>query len=206
MKTVHSIWVKMFWVSSCLFPLSPLILNQCLPKIQPCFRRRTTCFHLNCYLMVFGSFLSFWAVITSFLLEQKLLRAMLLVTSLWEINSTPCCSKSGTKALSPSKITNKTELEDTPRTKSVDIITTCFQFVGQTEEDIEHSMNTEHSYGCIYPMALFSSHAEVLLTSPHKWKAVSVFHMAKVSISKDLDYLQHNLSLHFNREETLLFS
>lgn len=156
--------------------------------------------------MVFSSFLSFWAVITSFLSEQKLLKIMFLVTSLWEINSTPCCSKSGTKSLSPSKITNKTELEDTPRTKSVDIITTCFQFVEQTEEDIEHSMNTEYSYGCIYPMAVFSSHAEVLLTSPHKRKAMSVFHMAKASISKDLDYLQRNLPLHFKREETILFS
>lgn len=149
----------MLWVSSCLFPIgetnSPLsFLTESLPNIQPCFRKRIMCFHLKNYLMVFGSFLSFWAANTSFLSVQKLLRAVFLMTSLWEINSTPCCCKSGSKALSPSKITNKTELEDTAITKSTDMITTCFQFVGQREEDIEHSMNTEHSYDCVYPMAV----------------------------------------------------
>lgn len=36
-----------------------------------------------------------------------------------------------------------------------------------------------------------------------KWKAESVFHMAKVSLPKDLDSSWHNLPLHFNWGETV---
>lgn len=43
------------------------------------------------------------------------------------------------------------------------MITTCFQFVEQTEEDIEHNMNTEYSWGCVYPIAVFSSQNKALL-------------------------------------------
>lgn len=43
------------------------------------------------------------------------------------------------------------------------MITTCFQFVGQTEEDIERSMNIEYSCGCVYPIAVFSSQTKALL-------------------------------------------
>ena len=42
------------------------------------------------------------------------------------------------------------------------MITTCFQFVGETE-DIEHSMNAEYSYGCVYPITVLSSHPKSLL-------------------------------------------
>lgn len=103
------------------------------------------------------SSLNFWIANTSLLSQEKLLKAVLWWL-LWASSRTTCCCKSRARALSLSKITNQTELEDTAIAKSRDMITVCLQ-------DRRYRIQHEHSHGCLYHIAELSSHATALLIS-----------------------------------------